>query len=84
MGVKIGWIFGSVAAFAIIWAIFFFPELKGRSLEEVDELFAAKLWAWQFSKYETHGAGHLVAALENEGVFDKGPAVEQSEAETKA
>jgi hypothetical protein len=36
-------------------------------LEEVDELFAANLWAWQFKKYETHGTGRLLAALENEG-----------------
>ncbi|KAL1866974.1 hypothetical protein VTK73DRAFT_4443 [Phialemonium thermophilum] len=68
MGVKIGWIFGSVGLFSLFWGIFFFPELKGRSLEEVDELFAAKLWAWQFSKYQTHGKGHLLAVLENEGV----------------
>jgi Xaa-Pro aminopeptidase len=40
---------------------------QGRSLEEVDELFAVKLWAWQYQKYETHGTGHLLAALENEG-----------------
>ncbi|CAK7224870.1 hypothetical protein SBRCBS47491_005701 [Sporothrix bragantina] len=68
MGVKIGWIFGSVALFSFIWGILFFPELKGRSLEEVDELFEANLWAWQFSKYETHGTGRLLAALENEGM----------------
>lgn len=28
MGVKIGWIFGSVGAFSILWGYFFFPELK--------------------------------------------------------
>jgi len=69
MGVNIGWIFGSVAAFAIIWSYLFFPELKGRSLEEVDELFAANLWAWQFEKHDTHGSGALITALENEGTF---------------
>lgn len=68
MGVKIGWIFGSVALFSFIWGIIFFPELKGRSLEEVDELFAANLHAWQFKDYETHGTGRLLAALENEGM----------------
>lgn len=40
---------------------------QGRSLEEVDELFGAKLWAWQFRKHETHGTGHLLTMLENEG-----------------
>lgn len=82
MGVNIGWIFGSVAAFSVIWGILFFPELKvgvdcyverymadsctkGRSLEEVDELFDAKLKAWQFKKYQTQGTGHLITMAED-------------------
>ncbi|OQV03352.1 hypothetical protein CLAIMM_08404 [Cladophialophora immunda] len=68
MGVNIGWIFGSVALFSTLWGALFFPELKGRSLEEVDELFAAKLHAWQFKKYETCGTGRLLTTIENEGV----------------
>lgn len=28
LGVHIGWIFGSVALFSVIWGILFFPELK--------------------------------------------------------
>lgn len=80
MGVKIGWIFGSVALFSFIWGIIFFPELKGRSLEEVDELFAAKLHAWQFKNYETHGTGRLLAELENEGMVPgKMESTEQAE-----
>ena len=37
-------------------------------MEEVDDLFEANMWAWQFSSYETHGAGRLLATLENEGL----------------
>jgi hypothetical protein len=37
---------------------------QGRSLEELDEMFEAKLWAWQFSRYETKGVGHAIAELE--------------------
>lgn len=33
----------------------------------MDELFEAKLWAWQFKRYETHGTGRTLATLENEG-----------------
>lgn len=33
---------------------------QGRGLEEVDELFAAKLWAWQFKKHETHEASQAL------------------------
>lgn len=68
MSVRIGWIFGSVAAFAAVWGWFFFPELKGRSLEEVDELFDAHIWAWQFGKYQTVGAAGLLTQVENEGI----------------
>jgi hypothetical protein len=27
-------------------------------------MFEAKLWAWQFSRYETKGVGHAIAELE--------------------
>ena len=42
------------------------PELRGRSLEEVDELFEAGLQAWQFSSYKTRGTGALIAALQGD------------------
>lgn len=64
LGAGVGWILGGDAVLALIFAIVFVPELKGRSLEEVDELFEAKLWAWQFSKYETTGVGSRIAQLE--------------------
>jgi len=32
MGSNIGWIFGSVAAFSVVWGFFFFPELKVSAL----------------------------------------------------
>lgn len=41
LGSKVGFIYGAVALIGLIWAFFYFPELKGRSLEEVDEMFAA-------------------------------------------
>lgn len=39
-------------------------ELKGRSLEETDELFEMNIWAWQFDKTETTGVGRRIALLE--------------------
>lgn len=65
LGANVGWIFGGDAVFGLIFSIFFVPELKGRSLEEVDELFEARLWAWQFDKYETTGIGSQIAQLED-------------------
>ena len=52
---KVGFIFGGFTTIFLVWAIFFLPELKGRSLEEVDELFNARIWAWKYSSYETKG-----------------------------
>ncbi|ORX38012.1 general substrate transporter [Kockovaella imperatae] len=66
LGVNIGWIFGGVAILCVPWGYLFFPELKGRSLEEVDELFEANLRAWQFSKYQTTGEASTLRALENQ------------------
>jgi hypothetical protein len=42
---------------------------KGRSLEEVDELFEVPgLKAWRFKDYETHGTGRVIRVIEQEGV----------------
>lgn len=40
---KVGFIFGAICFLGVVWAWFCFPELKGRSLEEIDEMFLAKL-----------------------------------------
>ncbi|KAJ9635684.1 hypothetical protein H2204_005644 [Knufia peltigerae] len=64
LGAKVGWIFAAAAYLSGFFGIFFTPELKGRSLEEVDEMFEAKLQAWQFKKFKTTGIGHRVTELE--------------------
>lgn len=67
---KVGFIFGALTTLYLIWAVFFLPELKNRSLEEVDELFNAKLWAWQFSSYKTKSLAGRVAGREK-GMSEK-------------
>ena len=64
LSAKIGFIFAGAALLSFLFGVFFYPELNGRSLEEVDELFEANLWAWQFKKYQTHGVGHRLTELE--------------------
>ena len=64
LGAKTGFFFMGVCGAALIFVVFFLPELTGRSLEEVDELFDRKLWAWQFAKAETTGIGATIAKLE--------------------
>jgi len=75
IGGKIGFIFGGVAIVSLIFAILFLPELAGRSLEEVDELFEKPRfrWGWQFKNAQTEGVGHRIAALEsgNEGQLER-------------
>ncbi|KAL7421068.1 hypothetical protein Q5752_003952 [Cryptotrichosporon argae] len=63
-GPKIGFLFMGFAGMALIFAIFFAPELKGRSLEEVDELFAKFRWGWEYKGYKTTGVGAAVAQAE--------------------
>lgn len=43
---KVGYIFMGLAALSFFFFVFFTPELKGRSLEEVDELFEVRLTAF--------------------------------------
>lgn len=68
-----GWILGGDSVLGLLFAIFFVPELAGRSLEEVDELFDAKLWAWQFKDYKTSGVGHRITMLEDHTATEGGP-----------
>ena len=56
--------FAGISALALAFAIIFVPELKGRSLEETDELFEMRLWAWQFNTAQTSGVGARIARLE--------------------
>ena len=64
LGPKVGYFFMGVCLAGLIYIVFFVPEITGRSLEEVDELFDRKLWAWQFANAETHGIGRTIADLE--------------------
>lgn len=60
-----GWLLGGDSILGLAFAILCVPELAGRSLEEVDELFDARLWAWQFKSYRTSGVGRRIAVLED-------------------
>ncbi|KAF2163119.1 hypothetical protein M409DRAFT_37302, partial [Zasmidium cellare ATCC 36951] len=39
LGTKIGFIFGGLEVLIFVWTFFYVPELKDRSLEEIDEMF---------------------------------------------
>lgn len=42
LGAKVGYVFMGLAALSFFFFVLFMPELKGRSLEEVDELFEVR------------------------------------------
>ncbi|KAL4882168.1 general substrate transporter [Aspergillus karnatakaensis] len=61
---KIGFIWGGFSVLAFVWAFFVVPELKGRSLEELDELFENKVSTLNFSKYQSSGYGAQLTVAE--------------------
>jgi hypothetical protein len=71
IGSGTAYIWGGFAFLSTIYAIFFLPELKGRNLEEIDQLFEANLPAWKFNKYETGGLTHELAIRDNNQMPDK-------------
>lgn len=52
LGGRVGFIYGSMAACACLFAIFCIPECKGRSLEEVNLLFKHRVSAIASSKWK--------------------------------
>ncbi|KAF2818647.1 MFS monosaccharide transporter-like protein [Ophiobolus disseminans] len=54
-GPEYGWIWGPSCFLTVVWVYFFLPEIKNRTLEEIDEMFEAKLPARQFRKYVCMG-----------------------------
>ena len=54
LGARVGFVFMGAAVLALIYFMLFLPELKGRSLEEVDELFeVSRVCVTLNSKFET-------------------------------
>ena len=63
---QVGFIYGSICFIALGWGYLFLPELKNRSLEELEELFAAKIPLRKFGEYQasSDGIGAAVTRLE--------------------
>ncbi|RDW59301.1 sugar porter family MFS transporter [Aspergillus mulundensis] len=62
---RIGFIYGGFSVLALVWAFFVVPELKGRSLEELDELFENRVSTLKFQRYECQGYGSRLTMAEN-------------------
>ncbi|KAJ1332977.1 MFS transporter SP family sugar:H+ symporter [Microdochium nivale] len=61
LGGKMGYIYGSFALVLAVLAFFFVPEMKGRSLEEIDVLFANRVPAREFKSTTVDLASLTVA-----------------------
>lgn len=62
---KIGFVWGSFSMVSALWTFLFLPELKGRSLEELDELFEKRVGVFEFGKYQTTGYGARLTKIED-------------------
>jgi hypothetical protein len=51
-GVKYCWLWAGSNALAFVFFYFLLPEMKGRSLEEIDEIFAKRVRVKSFKTYE--------------------------------
>lgn len=56
LGGKLGYIYGTINVLMVVGVFFFIPELKNRSLEEVDQLFASGALLRKFSRIQTQDA----------------------------
>ncbi|KAI1452483.1 putative maltose permease [Annulohypoxylon moriforme] len=64
-GPKYGYIWTGSSLIAGIWIYFFLPEVKDRTLEEIDEMFEARISARKFRKYRCTGS-HAVLEEKNQ------------------
>ncbi|KAK4233935.1 general substrate transporter [Achaetomium macrosporum] len=88
-GPRYGYIWAPSCALAALWVFFFLPETKGRTLEEINEMFEARLPARKFRKYVCVGhtgekvvQGKEVVEMETSGSKEKAMG-EVQHAETK-
>ncbi|KAI0377093.1 general substrate transporter [Hypomontagnella monticulosa] len=64
LGGKVGFVYGSICFAFVVVTFFFVPELKGRSLEEVDQLFAMDIPLWKFKGTKTVPVEELAAGVD--------------------
>lgn len=61
MGARIGFLYGCLTIFAVVWVYFFLPETCGRSLEEIEFMFQEHVSVKQFKSKST---GNVIDVVE--------------------
>ncbi|KAF2640727.1 monosaccharide transporter-like protein [Massarina eburnea CBS 473.64] len=72
-GPKYGFIWAPSCVIAATWVFFFLPEVKNRTLEEIDEMFEARLSPRKFEQYQCVGVSVDASArksIEEENAID--------------
>ncbi|KAF9871339.1 hypothetical protein CkaCkLH20_11260 [Colletotrichum karsti] len=67
LGSRVGLIYGSISAMGLVWGYLCMPEMAKKSLEEIDEMFAAGVPAWKSRHWRGEQAAKITD-LENHGV----------------
>ncbi|KKA22492.1 Maltose permease [Rasamsonia emersonii CBS 393.64] len=65
-GPKYGYIWICSCFLAAAFVFFFLPEVKNRTLEEIGEMFEARLHAWKFQSYKCKGIDRVVLEKNDE------------------
>lgn len=64
LGSRVGMIYGSVSILAMAFVFFIVPEMKKRSLEELDDMFHSKVVAWRSRYFVSTGVGAQISTLQ--------------------
>ncbi|KAI1092188.1 putative maltose permease [Rostrohypoxylon terebratum] len=78
-GPKYGYIWTGSSLVAGIWIYFFLPEVKDRTLEEIDEMFEARIPARKFRKYRCTGSHAVLEDKTQTGVVEERVAFDNKE-----
>lgn len=64
LGSKVGMIYGGVSILSLVFVFFVVPEMKKRSLEELDDMFHSGVPAWRSSSFVSSGVGAQITNME--------------------
>uniref|UniRef100_A0A8H7KAI1 Major facilitator superfamily (MFS) profile domain-containing protein n=1 Tax=Bionectria ochroleuca TaxID=29856 RepID=A0A8H7KAI1_BIOOC len=67
LGSRVGFIYGCTSTLFVVLLFFFVPEMTGKSLEEIDEMFESRIPAWRSRGFKATGAAASVTEIEAHG-----------------
>ncbi|KAK6844384.1 general substrate transporter [Apiospora arundinis] len=69
LGAKVGFVFGCISIVFVLLIFFMVPEMTGKSLEEVDEMFEKRVPAWRSRDFRATGTAAAVTDIENDHII---------------